>query len=622
VREAVRLINDGCLSKAMAYLGENGLGDMSLPEIKEQLRRKHPQERRAEWDAALINDTERMELGDASGARDALKNLKRNAGTGPNRFRNEYLLRLVRGEVTTELRAQVLGAWATFADHVVNNDLPDWFYLVWTSVVQFAPIKNAGETPAQAEVRPVACGGAERRAVMQLVKKVKREKLRQYCEPVQLGQGTSGGVQTFGLGLRMHMQLYPHHVLAALDFLNGFNTIDRAKVMAICLEDPELHDLPRLLHSELRPRSRIYTMRDGKLELLDWRSVTGTQQGALTGSLGFNVGTLRMFKAVDAEVSADGNNGCARAIMDDLAVAGPPDVVWRAIARLDLAMLQFGLERHPTKSQCYSPSGNYGERPPWMTVGRNGGEGTSRPAGLGIVVAGVPIGDDLFVGNVVAAGVADTCGIINQIQTSLRIHPAAVDHGFHVDRLSLAHRLDFIASVVSPNVPGVEEFLQQADNHRLAALEIATRINFLAEPEQVDPTFTRDRAFLAARHHGMGITRNADVAKAAFVGCVNLVLPRFPDSVGPDGARVPGLFDHLSVATGNDFSNPVGRWTTLIESGLQIGIDFELAWNTLREECGSRPGSVFAATAADAPGRPDQDDVRPSEGDQRVRLQR
>ena len=73
VREAVRLINDGCLSKAMAYLGENGLGDMSLPEIKEQLRRKHPQERRAEWDAALINDTVRMELGDASGARDAQK---------------------------------------------------------------------------------------------------------------------------------------------------------------------------------------------------------------------------------------------------------------------------------------------------------------------------------------------------------------------------------------------------------------------------------------------------------------------------------------------------------------------------------------------------------------------
>jgi len=80
VREAVRLINDGCLSKAMAYLGENGLGDMSLPEIKEQLRRKHPQERVAEWDAAAVNGMERMELGDASGARDALKNLKRNAG--------------------------------------------------------------------------------------------------------------------------------------------------------------------------------------------------------------------------------------------------------------------------------------------------------------------------------------------------------------------------------------------------------------------------------------------------------------------------------------------------------------------------------------------------------------
>ena len=93
---------------------------------------------------------------------------------------------------------------------------------------------------------------------------------------------------------------------------------------AICMEDPILQDLARPFHSELRPRSRIYALRDGKLELLDWRSVTGTQQGALTGSMGFNVATLRAFEAVDVEMSAGGNNGCARAIMDDLAVAGPP----------------------------------------------------------------------------------------------------------------------------------------------------------------------------------------------------------------------------------------------------------------------------------------------------------
>jgi len=55
---------------------------------------------------------------------------------------------------------------------------------------------------------------------------------------------------------------------------------------------------------------------------------------------------------------------------------------------------------------------------------------------------------------------------------------------------------------------------------------------------------------------------------------------------------------------------------------LQIGTDFELAWNALREECGARPGSVFAATAADAPGHPDHEDVRPSEGEKRLRLQR
>jgi len=166
VEEAMKLIEDNCLSKAMVYLTGNGLGDMGNQDIREQLKRKHPQERR-EWDRSGIDDMPRLTLGSA---REVFKDLERNSGVGADRFRMEYLICLVRGVMGQATRDNVLGQWDIFADRVVNNDFPAWFNLVWTTVVQFAPIKKEGPTPTQTEVRPVGCGGVTRRAIARMVK--------------------------------------------------------------------------------------------------------------------------------------------------------------------------------------------------------------------------------------------------------------------------------------------------------------------------------------------------------------------------------------------------------------------------------------------------------------------
>ena len=92
VRHAVRLIEDMCVAKAMPYLEGSGLGDLRFREIRQQLRRKHPQDR-IEWPAGLVQHSPRLQLPDA---RNVLKALARNAGCGADRFRNEYLIRLVR----------------------------------------------------------------------------------------------------------------------------------------------------------------------------------------------------------------------------------------------------------------------------------------------------------------------------------------------------------------------------------------------------------------------------------------------------------------------------------------------------------------------------------------------
>jgi hypothetical protein len=180
VKLAVKLIEDGCVAKAMPYLEGSGLGDLELDPIKAQLRAKHPQER-ADWPKARVSSGPRIGL---SRVRDALKDLKRNAGCGIDRFRNEFLLRLVRGEMHPAARHNVLSGWQCFAEHVVNGDLPAWFYTVWTTVVQFAPIKKEGAAPAEHDVRPVACGGSGRRAIGRCMLFEKRDALRERCEPV------------------------------------------------------------------------------------------------------------------------------------------------------------------------------------------------------------------------------------------------------------------------------------------------------------------------------------------------------------------------------------------------------------------------------------------------------
>ena len=171
--------------------------------------------------------------------------------------------------------------------------------------------------------------------------------------------------------------------------------------------------------------------------------------------------------------------------------------------------------------------------PVGYSVGTNGGGVTGRELGYGVVLAGVPVGDDIFVCNHVAAEAARVCGVIETSNSLLRTCQNVRDHAFAVDRLSLAHRLDHLTQVVSPNVPGVLEILEGVDQARLMALAATIGIDPREVPlEGLDPTFTRDRSYLPVREKGLGLVLSADVARSAFVGAMEMAIPRFVDHVG------------------------------------------------------------------------------------------
>jgi len=309
--------------------------------------------------------------------------------------------------------------------------------------------------------------------------------------------------------------------------------------------------------------------------------------------------------------------------MDDLAVAGDPRDVWPALEALEARLrTEAHLERSPKPraNLVYSASGQYGDMPVGYSVGINGGGVTGRELGYGVVLAGVPVGDDIFVCNHVAAEAARVCGVIETSNSLLRTCQNVRDHAFAVDRLSLAHRLDHLTQVVPPNVPGVLEILEGVDQARLMALAATIGIDPREVPlEGLDPTFTRDRSYLPVREKGLGLVRSADVARSAFVGAMEMAIPRFADHVGPGGHQVTGLFRHLDVVTGSAFGNLRGRWTALINSGLPLGTAYTEAWEYMRQECDN--SGVFEPMAADSPGVP-YDGDEPNHPDTRVRLQR
>ena len=105
------------------------------------------------------------------------------------------------------------------------------------------------------------------------------------------------------------------------------------------------------------------------------------------------------------------------------------------------------------------------------------GEETGKPVaapsrlGRGLVLGGVPVGDDQFVLNFVQKVTKRVRGTINQPHNLLHAH-GYFDEAWHVHRLSLARRLDYLMQVVAPGTPGVKEELKHV-NAQLRTAEVA-----------------------------------------------------------------------------------------------------------------------------------------------------
>jgi len=97
--------------------------------------------------------------------------------------------------------------------------------------------------------------------------------------------------------------------------------------------------------------------------------------------------------------------------------------------------------------------------------------------------------------------------------------------------LSLCHRLDYLAQVADPPLDGVREAFAEV-NRALRRAEVCL---FGVDPydqaasSYVNPGLACSRAEPPVRFKGIGLPRIADICYAAFVGAVEIAVPRFGD---------------------------------------------------------------------------------------------
>ena len=119
---------------------------------------------------------------------------------------------------------------------MVRVEFPSWFYSA-LAIAGLVPLVKARLTPEQAmarqdpDVRPVAIGEVEVRAVGRAMAADAADDFADTLAPQQLAVGIPGGISVLIFGTRCMLEMRPRFVVVRLDLRNGFNAVSRAVML-------------------------------------------------------------------------------------------------------------------------------------------------------------------------------------------------------------------------------------------------------------------------------------------------------------------------------------------------------------------------------------------------------
>eukprot|EP00873_Tetraselmis_striata_P044075 jgi/Tetstr1/464339/TSEL_009135.t1 len=535
----VALVEDGELSRAAGRLSSKGMGDLSDPAILAQLRDKHPSRSHPIPDAAydILVDEAALTVD----MRVPYQQLKQHVAAGPSGMRNEYLRCLV-GEYAPASGPAAVRAMSEVASMYLQGRLPGWFNRLFASARLVAPFKKLGEGRAP-DVRHVAVGEAERRAAERAVVDNMKEAYVSVLAPSQLGVGIPAGDSVLIHGVRLIAeQLGPRAVIVHTDLRNAYKEAWRRTIIQRHIDCSPLHPVIPALLASLSTDS--YLLVDDRSAPL--RSEDGVQQGAPLATTSFCVAIHPEVQQCDTTLEV--NDGAARFNADDGILVGLPEHVWPALHAFRTSIkASVGLEVRFDKMQAYNAD---------MEAARQYVQAYMR-------------GKAEELREEVDASLSK----LLSAKPSRRYTHALHHHAWALLKHCMQHKAGYWLRNCLPSE--VEAFAEAVDATILAAVERVLGVSFdpstygtdtnpvvtdflaelLHDPDPMAAEVAtlsedavaraRSRLHLPTRLKGAGIRRMATVRDAAFIGCMNAILPR---------ERI--LFNQLDAAS--------GMWTVAI----------------------------------------------------------
>jgi hypothetical protein len=301
--------------------------------------------------------------------------------------------------------------------------------------------------------------------------------------------------------------------------------------------------------------------------------------------MGFCLGMHEDLVLADRQLALDG--GCAKGDMDDVYMLGTIETVLpAALAFADRLEERAGIQLNLGKSAIHSTDpardaaflaldARYART---FKVGRLDSVDlatTGYGAGYGVMVSGIPVGDEVFVSTRINAKVDIALEHIQKTVTLLRdVHRQSL----WIQLLfCLRPKLDFLAQTC--HGPAADQAFRRFDSAILGAAGAAAGQSLGG----LDVLRVR-RLELPARLYGCGLRRLATVAPAAFAGAVCRVVPMMIDRT-VDGevrcgfltAQLPGLFGAGSFDPGGEEF----RFDGMLRSGCCLSSAFTNCWHTM-----------------------------------------
>eukprot|EP00873_Tetraselmis_striata_P024619 jgi/Tetstr1/444883/TSEL_032723.t1 len=482
-------------------------------------------------------------------------------------MRNEYLRCLV-GEYSPASGPAAVRAMSEVASMYLKGRLPWWFSRLFASARLVAPVKKLGEGRAP-DVRHVAVGEAERRAAERAVVDNVTEAYVSVLAPSQLGVGIPAGDSVLIHGVRLIAEkLGPRAVIVHTDLRNAYTEAWRRTIIQRHIDCSPLHHvIPALLASLSTDSYLVVDDRSAPL-----RSEDGVQQGAPLATTSFCVAIHPEVQQCDTTLEV--NDGAARFNADDGFLVGLPEHVWPALHAFRTSIkASVGLEVRFDKMHAYIADMEAARREAPADI-----EWPQLDGHHGIAVLNVPLGSPEFV-QAYMRGKAEelreevdaSLSKLLSAKPSRRYTHALHHHAWALLKHCMQHKAGYWLRNCLPSEVGA--FAEAVDATILAAVERVLGVSFdpftygtdtnpvvtdflaelLHDPDPMAAevaTLSEDavararrRLNLPTRLKGAGIRRMATVRDAAFIGCMNAILPRLLTRSSGTNTPTPGFFD-------------------------------------------------------------------------------